>query len=197
MYKTITDDELLYLIEESEEKALEELIERYSQVINIKVAKYKEKAYELGLDISDLYQEGLVGLITAVKNYNNKKDVLFKTYAEILVERQIKDIIKTNSRIKHRSLNSAVSLDGFNKEETINLYNVIDVENATPESKLITEEEIAEIRKVLTAFELKVYELKLEGKSNKQVALILDKNTRSIENTIQRIKIKIKTKKIL
>lgn len=192
MYKTISDEELLFLIEEKEEKALEELIERYSQIINIKIAKYKEKAYELGLDISDLYQEGLLGLITAVKNYNNKKDAAFKTYTEILIERQIKDIIKANNRIKHKSLNSAISLDGFNKEETNSLYNIIDVDNNTPESKLINEEVIEEIRKHLTPFELKVYELKLEGKSNKQIALILDKNTRSIENSIQRIKSKSK-----
>lgn len=192
MHNTITDEELLYLIEENEEKALEELIERYSQIINIRIAKYKDKAYEVGLDISDLYQEGLVGLITAVKSYNNKKDATFKTYAELLVERQLRDLIKTNSRIKHRSLNNAVSLDGFNKEETKSLYDIIDIDTLTPELKLINMEEQQEIRKHLTPFELKVFELKLEGKTNKQIALILDKNKRSIENTIQRIKSKSK-----
>lgn len=192
MYKTILDEELLFLIDENEEKALEELIDRYTPKINIIIGKYKDKAFEVGLDVSDLYQEGLVGLITAVKNYNNKKDATFKTYADILIERQIMDLVKTNNRIKHKSLNSAVSLDNFSEDETISLYNIIDKDNNTPELKLINEEEMEEIRTHLTPFELKVYELKLEGKTNQQIALILDKNKRSIENTIQRIKQKTK-----
>lgn len=192
MYKETEDNELLSLIEENNEDAYTELIERYNSKIHKIISRYKMKALLVGLDISDLYQEGLIGLINAIKTYNQNKDASFKTYASVLIERQILDLVKSNNRIKHRSLNSAISLDNFSLEEKQSLYNFVEVDNNTPELKLINAEETEELKKVLTDFELKVYELKLDGKTNGEISTILDKNTRSIENTVQRIKLKIK-----
>ena len=191
MYKETEDSELLYLIEENNEDALLELIDRYSATINALVAKYKTKALSLGLEIPDIYQEGLIGLINGVKNYNQEKEVSFKTYARLVIDRQILDLIKINDRIKHKSLNSAVSLDKIREEKT-NLYNIIEMTTSSPERNLINEEDKKELKKILTNSELKVYELKYDGKSNREIAIILDKSTRSIENTIQWIKQKIK-----
>lgn len=192
MYKDVLDDELLFLIEENEERAFQELIERYSPKINIIISKYKEKALQIGLDISDLYQEGLIGLVSAIKSYKKDKDTTFKTYADLLIERQVLDVVKKHNRQKNTALNNALSLDSFSVEESISLYNVIVDESSQPELQLINEEDIKEVRELLTEFEQKVYELKLEGKSNNEISIILDKNKRSIENTIQRIKQKIK-----
>jgi len=192
MYKDVLDDELLFLIEENEERAFQELIERYSPKINIIISKYKEKALQIGLDISDLYQEGLIGLVSAIKSYKKDKDTTFKTYADLLIERQVLDAVKKHNRQKNTALNNALSLDSFSVEESISLYNVIVDESSQPELQLINEEDIKEVRELLTEFEQKVYELKLEGKTNNEISIILDKNKRSIENTIQRIKQKIK-----
>ena len=192
MYKDVLDDELLFLIEENEERAFQELIERYSPKINIIISKYKEKALQIGLDISDLYQEGLIGLVSAIKSYKKDKDTTFKTYADLLIERQVLDVVKKHNRQKNTALNNALSLDSFSVEESISLYNVIVDESSQPELQLINEEDIKEVRELLTEFEQKVYELKLEGKTNNEISIILDKNKRSIENTIQRIKQKIK-----
>lgn len=192
MYKETEDNELLSLIDENNEDAYTELIERYNSKIHKIISKYKMKALQVGLDISDLYQEGLIGLINAIKTYNQNKEASFKTYASVLIDRHILDLVKRNNRIKHRSLNRAISLDNFSPEEKQSLYNYVEVDNNTPELKLINEEETEELKKLLTDFELKVYELKIDGKSNGEISSILDKNTRSIENTVQRIKLKIK-----
>lgn len=192
MYKDVLDDELLFLIEENEEKAFQELIERYSPKINIIISKYKERALQTGLDISDLYQEGLIGLVNAIKSYKKDKETSFKTYADLLIERQVLDAVKKHNRLKNTALNNALSLDSFSVEESTSLYNVIIDESSQPELQLINEEDIKEVRETLTEFEQKVYELKLEGKTNNEISMILDKNKRSIENTIQRIKQKIK-----
>ena len=189
----ITDTELLEQIKENNEEALEKIIERYKVVINGVLSKYKREASTIGLDVKDLYQEGLIGLITAIKRYDELKDASFKTFANLVIERQIIDLIKTNKRMKHMALNSAVSLDSLLDEDSDeNLYDRIEADNYTPISKLISEEDKILLKNNLTDFELKVYELKYEGKTNKEIALILDKNIRSIENTIQRIKIKFK-----
>ncbi len=187
----ITDNELLSMIEESEDAFLE-LIKRYTPLVNIIVNKYKEKGVGLGLEITDIYQEGLIGLINAIRTYNTNKDASFKTYANIIIERTIIDLIKENNRIKFKTLNSAISLDKLNEVGETNLYNKIEISIPSIEKRLIDIEETEELKQKLTEFELKVFELKMDGKTNKEISIILDKPSRSIENTIQRIKTKIK-----
>ena len=136
MYKEITDNELLFLIEENNEEAMTEIIERYNSKIHKIVSNYKEKGLQIGLEISDLYQEGLIGLINAIRTYNQDKEASFKTYASILIERSIMDLIKMNDRVKYKTLNSAIRIDNFSESETQSLYNLIEDKN-TPELKLI------------------------------------------------------------
>lgn len=187
------DTELLELIKENDENALETLIERYRTIINVVISRYKVEAKSIGLDIKDLYQEGLIGLFEAIKSYDEFKEAGFKTYATIVVERKILDLVKTNKRLKHFNLNNAISLDSLlDEEDDRNLYDLLEIDDITPITKLISEEDKVLLKNSLTEFELKVYELKYEGKSNREISVILDKNTRSIENTIQRIKLKFK-----
>lgn len=192
MYKERLDNELIYLIEENDEDALNELIDRYNVKIYSTINKYKTKAKNLGLDISDLYQEGLFGLINSIKTYDQDKEASFKTYASIVIERQILDLVKAHDRVKYKTLNNAISLDNFTLEEEQSLYNFIEIDTNTPEVKLIDQEIKENLKKILTEFELKVYELKIEGKTNKEISFILNKPSRSIENTLQRIKLKLK-----
>lgn len=192
MHENMNDNELLFLINENDEIAFETLIKRYETIINNVINKYKNKAINIGLEVKDLRQEGLVGLTTAVKTFSETKEASFRTYANILIERTIQDLIKSHDRIKYRSLNSAISLDTFSEEEQQSLYDVIDRNEIAPELKMIDQENRKEIVKLLTPFELKVYELKLDGKTNKEMSSILEKNQRSIENTVQRIKTKLK-----
>ncbi|MCI8330528.1 MAG: sigma-70 family RNA polymerase sigma factor [Bacilli bacterium] len=192
MHENMNDNELLFLINENDEIAFETLIKRYETIINNVINKYKNKAINIGLEVKDLRQEGLVGLTTAVKTFSETKEASFRTYANILIERTIQDLIKSHDRIKYRSLNSAISLDTFSEEEQQSLYDVIDRNEIAPELKMIDLENRKEIVKLLTPFELKVYELKLDGKTNKEMSSILEKNQRSIENTVQRIKTKLK-----
>lgn len=187
------DIELLELIKENNEEALENLIEKYRSTIIGILLKYKKDAYLIGLDIKDLYQEGLIGLFEAIKTYDEQKDASFKTYANLVIDRKLLDLIKANKRLKHFTLNNAVSLDSIlDEEDDRNLYDKLETDESTPISKLIDEEDNELLKSSLTDFELKVYILKIEGKNNKEIASILDKNLRSVENTVQRIKIKFK-----
>ena len=116
MHENMNDNELLFLINENDEIAFETLIKRYETIINNVINKYKNKAINIGLEVKDLRQEGLVGLTTAVKTFSETKEASFRTYANILIERTIQDLIKSHDRIKYRSLNSAISLDTFSEE---------------------------------------------------------------------------------
>lgn len=193
MNNDTNDNELLYLIDENNEEAMTEIIERYTPKIHKVISKYKDKGLQVGLDISDLYQEGLIGLMEAIKTFDREKDASFKTFATILIEREIIDMIRSYNRIKYKTLNNAISLDNFSYSETANLYNLIE-DNNTPEIALIEDEEIKETKKILTDYELKVYELKIDGKTNAEISKILNKDQKSIDNTLNRIRMKIKTK---
>lgn len=189
----MSDNELLELIKENDELSLEELIERYKVSINSIILKYKKNINNIGLDIKDLYQEGLIALIDAIKTYDETKDASFKTYANIVINRKMLDLIKSHNRVKYLSLNSAVSLDSIIDEDgERSLYDKLEMDSLTPINKLISDEDRMILKKNLTEFELKVYELKYEGKTNSEIALILDKDVKSIRNTIDRIKSKFK-----
>lgn len=189
----MSDNELLELIKENDEFALEELIERYKVSINSIILKYKKNINSLGLDIKDLYQEGLIALFDAIKTYDENKDASFKTYTNIVINRKMLDLIKSHNRVKYLSLNSAVSLDSIIDEDgERSLYDKLEMDTLTPINKLISDEDRMYLKNNLTEFELKVYELKYEGKTNTEIALILDKDVKSIRNTIDRIKNKFK-----
>ncbi len=187
------DEELLELIKQNDEYALDKLIENYKPCIKGKLIKYKRDSSLIGLDVKDLYQEGLIGIFEAIRTYDQQKDASFKTYANILIDRKMLDLIKANKRLKHQTLNNAISLESMLDDDgDRNLYDKIEIDDTNQLNKLISEEDRTLLKNSLTEFELKVFELKYEGKSNKEISIILEKNIKSIENTLQRIKLKFK-----
>lgn len=192
----ITDEEMLYMIEENNEDAVENLIKKYSNLIDICVKKYNNNLESCGLEEKDLYQEGLLGLLEASRRYDKGKDVKFKTYASTCIESNILSLIRTAKRKKHNILNESYSLDKEIDGE-IDAYSIIKNNEKTPEEKLIIDQILEEtyerIKKEFTSFEYQVFILNIKGYKNEEIAKILDKNTKSIENTLQRIKIKMKT----
>lgn len=173
---------------ETQNIKLEEYIKKYDGLIKLLVSKYLSKTVSMGIDYNDLYQEGLIGLVNAIKTFSDDKNVKFKTYASCLIERNIKDFIKSNNRFKHSMLNESVSLD---QNENLKLYDVL-TNKITPETDLLANELEKEIKEKLTELEYKIYELKKEGNSNKNIAIILNIPVKKVENTISRIKTKVK-----
>ncbi|MBC5624811.1 sigma-70 family RNA polymerase sigma factor [Clostridium sp. NSJ-49] len=104
----MSNEELVQLYQSGDNKALEELIQANTGIINKIANKYNGINRELELE--DLYQNGVLGLITAAKKYdfNNEKKAKFITYAVFYIDRYI-----------HRSVNGASSKDICNNK----LYN--------------------------------------------------------------------------
>jgi RNA polymerase sporulation-specific sigma factor len=183
------------MIEESSEDSLKTLVDKYKYIVNAIVKKYLSRIEYSGLEEKDLIQEGLIGLVQAIKSFDKDKDVLFYTYATICVESRIKSVLRSEGRQKNKYLNSSLSLDMIFNDE-FSLYDVLVDEEEDPGKKLMKKEEYSEtidgLKNKLTEFEKNVFDLKLSGLSNTEIALILDKEKRSIENTLSRIKQKYK-----
>ncbi len=176
---------------ESEDRLIS-LIKEYEVVIKSIVKKYINYASTLGIDSNDLEQEAIIGLNKAMHSYKEEESASFKTYARLLIDRQIKDFLKINDKSGNIMLNEAVSLDEDMADDDFSLYDVVPAKSYLPLDDVLASELDSEIKKTLTDNELKVYELKKEGKSNQTIAKILNVNAKVVENTLQRIKSKVK-----
>ncbi len=160
-YKEENDNELLFMVAESNEESLKVLIDKYKYIVNNIVKKYSPKTEFSGLDEKDLQQEGLIGLMQAIKTFDKSKDVLFYTYANVCVESRIKTILRSENRQKNKNLNTSLSLDMIFNDE-YNLYDVLVDKTTDPSKQLIDKEEkekiINSLKENLTEFECNVFE---------------------------------------
>lgn len=192
----MNDNELVILANENNEEAEKKLLIKYENVVKLYVNNNLSYGKASGLDEKDLYQEGLLGLTYAIKNFKAEKNVTFYTFACICIDTNIRSSIRTSNRYKFKLLNESVSLDELFEEADISLYDILKDEKSDPSKQVIDKENsdfiFKELKKTLTDFEKKVLKLKSEGFDNKEIAVILKKEKRSIENTITRIRTKYK-----
>ncbi len=192
----ITDEELLSQIKDGNEQAENTILSRYKDL----VVKISRGYFIVGGDIEDLIQEGMIGLYKAIKNYNHSKDATFKTFAILCIKHQIQTAIKSSLTNKNRALSSAVSLHSFSgsTNETLDFLPIELVFETTPAEKIIDKENFQklknDIKSTLSAMELKVLNLYLQGYSYKEISNSLNVSTKSIDNCLSRIKTKLKNK---
>lgn len=194
-YRDYDDKELLSYIAEANEEANNILFKKYEPLIK----KYALKMYKFcmgsGLEVGDLNQEGMIGLNLAINSFNQNKDTSFYTYAKTCVERRIMSFVIGNRRQKHRPLNEALSFD-LDEETDFGLEKVIGDNRSNPEVMFINNERetelISKVNELLTDLEKQVFELKISNFNYKEIAEILDKSPKAIDNALQRIKLKFK-----
>lgn len=196
-YKDYNDFELLSYVSDNNEEASEVLFEKYRPLINATANRLYYYCKNTGLEINDLIQEGMLGLNLAINSFDNEKETSFYTYAKKCIERRIISVIVSSRRLKHKFLNESLSFE-VNDEVSQSFIHEKNLEDNSynPEEILVNsesfEELIKEVSSHLTEFEVQVFELKLNGFDYKEIAEILDKDTKSIDNALQRIKVKIK-----
>ncbi|OPF51139.1 RNA polymerase factor sigma-70 [Clostridium baratii] len=174
--------------------AQEYLINKYESFVKTKAKSY----FLIGADKEDIYQEGMIGLYKAIRDFNPDKLSTFKAFAELCVTRQIITAIKTATRQKHIPLNTYISLNKpiYEEESERTLLDVLaGLKITDPEELVISQEEKNriedEIEKVLSKLELKVLNSYLDGKSYQEIACDLDRHAKSIDNALQRVKRKL------
>ncbi len=188
-YDKIKDEELIFRFKNGESEILDYLMEKYKNMVR----KKARTMFLIGGENDDLIQEGMIGLFKAVRDYQPDKDASFQTFAGICVDRQIYNAIQSSNRQKHQPLNSYISLseqDGENEEHLGDAW----VEN--PESIIIDQENVQsleqEITTTLSPMENQVLEYYLAGNGYGEIAQIMGKTPKSIDNALQRIRTKIK-----
>lgn len=197
LYESLNDYELVSIAQELNEDAINLLHEKYQPLINKKSRKYIKYLHNKGIELSDLIQECTIGFEEAIKNFNPNDNVSFYTFANLCMDRQLMSELTRQNRDKYKFLNEAIPLETIEEESDTDLINFIEDNSNNPELGLLSNEELKElytvITKELTPLEECVFKLKIQGFGYKEIADILDKDDKSIDNAIQRIKVKIKS----
>ncbi|ONI37801.1 hypothetical protein AN639_09320 [Candidatus Epulonipiscium fishelsonii] len=195
MLEELTDEELIKCYREKNPDAIEVLIQRYKNYIRKRI----KNSYIVGTEIEDLVQEGTIGLFKAICEYDPDREADFKNFANICITSHMNTAFKTATRKKHMPLNNSISLDQqiVNQEdENITLMDIIKKDaGLTPEELVISQENLERLieymKSVLSKFELDVAILHIKGKSYHEIALLMKKTPKSIDNALQRIKRKL------
>ncbi len=149
-----------------------------------------------GGDQSDLIQEGMIGLYKALQHYDIDSGQPFFPYAKRCVKSQVISAVRHDMALKSTPLALSSSLTELTFEDDDETDIGIPSDELTPEEKLERRENAVEldrmIHSVLSEFEWSVLKLFLAGCSYKFIANRLDKNEKSVDNAIMRIKNKLK-----
>lgn len=195
-YRELNDNELVYLCAENNEEAMNLIVNKYKNCILIALKEYLKEYNIIGVEVADLYQEGLIGLMHAIHSYNPTRDVLFYTYANACIRTSLMSAIRQTFRQKNRILNYSYSLDKIFEDSGDNFYEILKDESYEPNKLLLSSEEenelINKLKDKLSKSELAIFELRLKGLSNGEIASLIDKDTKYIENSLFRIKRKYK-----
>lgn len=190
----MNDYELISYINEHNEEANNILIAKYEPLIKKIASKMIKYCSGSGLEINDLVQEGRIGLNHAVSYFNEQKNITFYTYAKTCIERKMISVVIATKRQKNRILNESVSYDIADNDN--NFERVLKDETSNPEKiimDLVVREKLIErIKMCLTDFEIEVFDLLISGFTYREIAGILNKDDKQIDNAIQRIKMKVK-----
>lgn len=193
-YKEYTDEKLVYFAQNDDGDAEEYLIRKYMDMVRGKAHVY----FMVGADREDVMQEGMIGMIKAIRGYKENKQASFQTFAEICINRQIITAIKRAARLKHSPLNTSVS---FNKpisdqDPAKTLEEVLSSDSDTdPEALFLLKEDMDYIEgngsEIFSDLELTVWNEYLNGKSYVEIAQLTGKSAKAIDNAIQRTKRKL------
>ena len=192
-FDQLTDEEIVALAQGSDDEALTYLLDKYKNFVRSKARSY----FLIGADHEDIVQEGMIGLFKAIRDFKPSRLSSFRAFAELCVKRQIITAIKTATRQKHFPLNSYVSLNKplYDEESDRTLLDVIEGRVTNPEDLFISQEELEriqnEISTTLSPLEQQVLAAFLNGKSYQEIAEMLDRHVKSIDNALQRVKRKL------
>ena len=191
-YSNYSDAELLCLSEAGDETAENTLVLRYRRLVRSCCRPY----FLAGGDREDLMQEGMIGLLSAMRGYDAGRDASFRTYAELCIRHRVISAAKSASRQKHAPLNDGVSLDEILSEENQNASFFTGQRfDRSPEDQVLAREREHDFFEAysrhLSPFESEILGHYLNGLSYQEIGIRCGRSLKSVDNAIQRIRNKL------
>ena len=189
------DRELLDLIAEHNEDALQIMYKKYEPYLVTQARTFYNSAPYVGLEVSDFRQEGMIALTEAIQSYDMNLNVTFFTYATTCIQTRMISSLIGAKRQKHKILNESVPLEQKTSDGSeLSLDNFLVNDNMNPERVVMNadymEQLFRNLKNELTDFEYQVFELKYNDFSYQEIANLLEKDVKAIDNAFQRIRSK-------
>lgn len=187
------ESELLTRAQAGDAGATTELLQRYQALARSKARSY----FVLGGDREDVVQEAMIGLFKAIRDFDAERGVPFRSFAEVCVTRQVLSAVKGAARHKHSVLSRAVPLDRPASEDAPRpLSELLPAVSALdPAALVIAADEVRALRRhvdeVLTDLEAQILRHHLDGKSYGEIAAMLQRHVKAVDNALQRIRRKV------
>lgn len=185
----VADETLAQRAKNGDDEALADLIERYTPLVCMRA-----RAYARGvMDVDDVYQEGMIALLKAVRNYREDTADSFRTFAAVCVNNKMLSAVTAHMRDKNAPMRSYLSLSG--REIPEDLLAAVSPET-DPEKLVIASEESAarnrRIETLLSPFERQVLRLYLSSYSYEEMSRQLGSSTKAVDNALQRVRRKLR-----
>ena len=185
------EKKILLQAQQGDEIAIEIVMKQYQGA----VYKNSQSFFLKGGDHNDLIQEGYIGLMKAIKGFDEKKEACFATFANLCIKRQIISTVKKYNIEKYKILNDAIQQENYSDQQEKVHYNSPSMNFHTPEEILLGKELLVFLEKYLkenlSPLEKKVFHLLAKQYTYIEIAEMLNDSPKRIDNTIQRIRKKI------
>lgn len=194
------EKELLVRCQAGDSEATEEMLNRYKNMVRSKATAL----YLVGADKEDLIQEGMIGLFKAIREYKPERNDSFAAFAGLCITRQMYTAIKTSNTKKNQPLNNYVSFDVYTFAEEAeqggnsrNTYEIPGYWQKSPEESVIDREHAIQVEEEvvskLSKMERQVLSYYAAGMPYQEIAKVMEKEPKSIDNALQRIRKKLKS----
>lgn len=186
-----SDEVLCRKVREGDRCAEETLVTRYTRLVRSCARPF----FLIGGDSEDLTQEGMIGLMNAVREYDAEKAASFRTFAEICIRNRLYSVLRAAACDKHSPLNQSVSLDTPFFDSNSYTSGTNNLARRSPEDFLIDREHTKSLLfgvwKKLSEFEAKILGYYLDGLSCREIAKTVGRSPKSVDNAVQRIRRKL------
>ena len=190
-YAKISDDALQAMAAAGDRGAEEALSERYMRLVRV----WARPLFLAGGSSEDLIQEGMIGLLSAIRQYDADSGASFRTFAEHCIRMRLLSAVKSASRMKHLPLNDGLSLEQLSEDSGSQLSATPEVFRQDPENLVLARESKEELYAVfsrcLSKMENRVLEYYLDGLSYREIAGRLGRDEKAVDNAVQRIRHKL------
>jgi len=196
-YENLTEQELVEKTKNGDEIAEKYLYTKYYNIVKRIVSSF----FIIGGDKDDLFQEAMIGLVHAVNKYNCNINNNFRYFAELCIRRQIITAIRNSKGYEKNLLNNCISLYEYSNYEQENnlLDKYVYKDCLNPENVMMIKEELNNYysmkAKILSNFEREVLTEYENGKTYQEISIALEKDIKSVENALQRVRKKINKNK--
>ena len=197
-YNDIDEQEIIALLDENDEQIRNIIYDKYSFLVDVILNKYQNPIKYSKINIQDVRCEALYGFRDGINSFSNEKDTSLKTFLYLCIERRVLNCIRNNKSNKIKILKDSLSLEYSSDNDKLSLSELIGDDNKfNPLNNIVDKETYKEIYLIaknnLSNFEFTVFNYMINNFSYIEIASLLNKSPKQIDNAMQRIKGKMKT----